>query len=165
VHLKSRCVEEALDANTDHCRQLAKQAPALGAWVAQKELARERYIVLGDFNRNFASSPEQACSPATGDCKQQSLGAWIDGGEFKTAPVVLATAELKHPAGCFDTRFSGAAIEHIVLGGGAEALLVPQSAKTIPYNDPATGQPITDHKKAVALFSDHCVIAAQAQLP
>jgi acid phosphatase len=163
VHLKSRCVEDALDANTDHCRQLAKQAPALGAWVAQKELARERYIVLGDFNRNFASSVEQACSPATGDCRQQSLGAWIDGGEFKTAPVVVATAELKHPAGCFDTRFSGAAIEHIVLGGGAEALLVPQSVKTIPYNDPATGQPITDHKKAVALYSDHCVVAVQAQ--
>ena len=165
VHLKSRCVEEALDASTDHCRQLAKQAPALGAWVAQKELARERYIVLGDFNRNFASPPEQACSPAAGDCKQQSLGAWIDGGDFKTAPVLVATAELKHPAGCFDTRFSGAAIEHIVLGGGSEALLVPQSVKTIPYSDPTTSQPITDHKKAVALYSDHCVVAVEAQLP
>lgn len=162
VHLKSRCVEEALDANTDHCRQLAKQAPALGAWVAQKELARERYIVLGDFNRSFTSSVETACSPAIGDCRQRSLGAWIDGGDLKTAPGVVATAELKHPAGCFDPRFGGAAIEHIVFGGGAESLLVPNSVKTIPYMDPSTGQPITDHKKAVALYSDHCVVAVEA---
>ncbi|MDR7270119.1 5'-nucleotidase (lipoprotein e(P4) family) [Pelomonas saccharophila] len=161
VHLKSRCAEDPLDANTDHCRQLSQQAPTLAAWIAQKEVTRERYIVLGDFNRSFASPAERACSPATGDCKMHSLGAWIDGGDFSAAPVVLATAGVKHPAGCFDTRFAGDAIEHIVLGGGAETLLVPQSARTIPYVDPATGLPITDHKKAVALYSDHCAVAVE----
>lgn len=163
VHLKSRCVEEPLDANTDHCRQLSQQAPHLAAWIAQKEAARERYIVLGDFNRSFASAPELACSPATGDCKQRSLGAWIDGGDFGAAPVVVSTAGLKHPAGCFEPKFGGSAIEHIVLGGGAEVALVPRSARTIPYADAGTGLPITDHKKAAALYSDHCVVAIDAQ--
>jgi len=163
VHLKSRCAEEPLDANSDHCRQLSQQAPVLAAWIAQKQLARERYIVLGDFNRSFASAPERSCSPASGDCKQHSLGAWIDGGDFTTAPVVLATAAVKHPAGCFDTRFSGDAIEQIVFGGGAEAMLVPQSARTIPYLDPSTSLPIVDHKKTTALYSDHCVVAVDAK--
>lgn len=158
VHMKSRCVEEALDANTPHCTTLAKQVPVLGAWIAQKELARERYIVLGDFNRSFTSSAELACSPANGDCKQKSFGAWIDGGDLNAAPIVLPTANLKHPAGCFSPRYNNTAIEHILLGGGAESLLVPQSVKTVPYLDPATSLPIVDHRKTVELFSDHCVV-------
>lgn len=163
VHLKSRCVDEALDANTDHCRQLAKQAPALGTWIAAKEQARERYIVLGDFNRSFSSASEKSCGATVQDCKARSLAAWFDDGNFQAVPVVIPTATLMHPAGCFDKRFSGAAIEHIVLGGGAEALLAPQSAKTVPYLDPATGLPIADHKSAVALFSDHCVVSVELQ--
>nr|WP_315463295.1 endonuclease/exonuclease/phosphatase family protein [uncultured Rhodoferax sp.] len=163
IHLKSRCVEDGLDTPNDHCPQLSLQAPVLGAWIAAKAKAREHFIVLGDFNRSFASNIERTCGATKTDCKKHALGAWIDTGDFAQAPVVISTADLSHPAGCFDTRYSNAAIEHIVFGGGAESLLVSRSAKTVPYVDPITKLPISDHKRSVQLYSDHCVVTVEAR--
>lgn len=163
VHLKSRCVSEPLDNTTNpNCPTLSKQAPVLGAWMAEKEKAGERYIILGDFNRSFEAASELKCGENRAECQKHSLASWLDDGSLDSAPVVVATAKLHHPEGCFEPRYGGSAIEHIVFGGGAESALLSQSVSTIQYLDPLSGFPIKEHAKSEELYSDHCVVMVNA---
>ncbi|WP_269532136.1 HAD family acid phosphatase [Chitinimonas sp. BJYL2] len=156
LHLKSRCAAGSLNAPTDHCRMLVKQAPILSRWIAAKEKAGERYVILGDFNRELAS--ERA-----GDA--DTLTRWIENGEgnLSQAPIIAPTAAFKHPAGCYNPRYPGNSIDHIVLGGGAERGWVAGSVEAVPYRDPQTGAALTDHAKVRDLYSDHCVITTRWQ--
>ncbi len=51
VHLKSGCSRDPLDAGTAACRLLARQAAALGEWIAERVASEEPFIVAGDLNR------------------------------------------------------------------------------------------------------------------
>lgn len=56
VHLKSGCSRDPLDSAASACTLLAAQAEALGAWIAERSVAEEPFIVLGDLNR--AGAPD-----------------------------------------------------------------------------------------------------------
>lgn len=163
LHLKSRCVEPALDSGGAHCPQLAAQAPILGRWVAQKQAQGRPFALMGDFNRNFDSAVERGCDGDSAACGAKTLRAWLDSGPMDQPPVIVPSAALKHGAGCFDTRYGPAAIEHIVLGGGAEKGYVAGSLRSLPYLDTRTRLPITDHAQTVREYSDHCVVSVEWQ--
>ncbi len=57
VHLKSGCSREPLESANASCRLLARQAEALGEWIAARVAGGEPFIVLGDLNR--AGVPRQ----------------------------------------------------------------------------------------------------------
>ncbi|WP_038176653.1 MULTISPECIES: endonuclease/exonuclease/phosphatase family protein [Vibrio] len=52
VHLKARC-SGAYKANAA-CRKLKQQGQALNRWIQQREVANQRYLILGDFNHNLS---------------------------------------------------------------------------------------------------------------
>jgi endonuclease/exonuclease/phosphatase family metal-dependent hydrolase len=60
VHLKSGCARDPLDSPTAACQLLARQAEALGAWIAGRQSAGADFIVLGDFNRGGLPAAEDA---------------------------------------------------------------------------------------------------------
>ena len=83
------------------------------------------FVILGDFNRRLA---------VRGDWAWALLSP-------SSAPLRLATAGLA--TGC-DPRFTEF-IDHLVLGGGAEAMLVQGSVRELPRHGP---------------HPDHCAISA-----
>jgi len=60
VHLKSGCANDPLDSSSAACVLLAAQGRALGEWIAPRAAAGSSFIVLGDFNRAGAPSPDDA---------------------------------------------------------------------------------------------------------
>ncbi len=155
VHLKSRCTTDPLDSSTNpNCPELRKQAPILAGWIADKESARERYMIIGDFNRNLSEEPSN----------KLHLTGWLESGNGSLVipPIIAPTAKLSHSSGCVDPQYDSDAIEHIVLGGGAEQGYVDGSVVSTPYIDNQTGQPIRDHSKT-RFLSDHCAVGIQWQ--
>jgi endonuclease/exonuclease/phosphatase family metal-dependent hydrolase len=53
VHLKSGCNRARLTSPKKPCRELARQAPALKAWIDTQTRRGKRFAVLGDFNRDL----------------------------------------------------------------------------------------------------------------
>ncbi|WP_261818201.1 endonuclease/exonuclease/phosphatase family protein [Vibrio gallicus] len=52
VHLKAGC--QAKKRSTRSCAILEKQAKQVNLWITQRELKRQPYIIMGDFNHNLA---------------------------------------------------------------------------------------------------------------
>src|SRR4051812_35002321 len=57
VHLKSGCARDPLDAARSGCAELARQVPALEAWIDAQAGAHRSFAVLGDFNRDLRREP------------------------------------------------------------------------------------------------------------
>lgn len=55
VHLKSGCARPPLDSGPSACQKLARQIPALDAWIVAQARAGHRFALLGDFNRELLS--------------------------------------------------------------------------------------------------------------
>lgn len=122
VHLKSGCFSGDNPAN-DACPKLFGQLPVLARWVGERTKARQPFVILGDWNRRLASPGDQVFVTLN-----------------RITPLTLADAGQK--AHC-QSRYPDF-IDHIVMGGGAAARLVPGSFAEQLYDEP-DGQGPSDH--------------------
>lgn len=60
VHLKSGCARDPLDSPSAACVLLARQAEALGEWIASRARADTAFVVLGDLNRQGTAASDPA---------------------------------------------------------------------------------------------------------
>lgn len=131
VHLASGCWGGEHDTDpgdAETCAVLRRQISQLKEWADARRAEGAAFIILGDFNRRLAVS---------GDWAWRILSP-------PSAPLALPTADLTTRC---DPRYTEL-IDHLVLGGGAEALLAPGS----PYEWPRHGP-----------HPDHCVVSADFQ--
>ena len=128
VHLTAGCWGVENDTNpgdAEDCAVLRRQIEVLKEWADARRDEDLAFIILGDFNRRLAVSDDWAwhiLSPPS-------------------APLLLPTADLTTTCDVRYTEF----IDHLVLGGGAETLLVPGSIHEWPWR---------------GRHPDHCVVSA-----
>ena len=128
IHLASGCwgVENDRDSRDEQiCSALRGQIDRLKVWADVRRAEDSAFIILGDFNRRLAVSDDWAwgiLSPTS-------------------APLDLPTSDLTTQCDDRYTEF----IDHLVLGGGAETLLVPGSIHEWPRR---------------GSHPDHCVVSA-----
>ena len=131
VHLATGCWGERNDNDPKDerdCTVLRGQIDQLKAWAGARRAEGSAFVILGDFNRRLA---------VRGDWAWHVLSS-------PSAPLVLPTSELTTHC---NPRFTEL-IDHLVLGGGAEALLVPGSIREWPRRG--------EHP-------DHCAVSADLQ--
>lgn len=136
VHLKSGCWARPLERGPAACRKLARQLPALEAWIDARAREGVPFAVLGDFNRRLAEG--------------EALWAEIDDGDPPGADLTLVTDG--RVSRCWNGAYPRF-IDHIVLDAQAAAWLVPGSFEQLLY-DPADAR----HR---ATLSDHCPISVR----
>lgn len=115
VHLASGCWGEENDEDSRDeriCTILRGQINQLKAWADARRAEGTAFVILGDFNRRLA---------VPGDWAWQILSP-------PSVPLRLATSDLSTQC---DPRFTEL-IDHLVLGGGASAMLVPGSIHEWP---------------------------------
>lgn len=132
IHLASGCWgkendEDPGDGRT--CMVLRGQINQLKAWADARLAEGRAFVILGDFNRRLA---------VPGDWAWELLSP-------PAAPLDLPTLDLTTQC---DPRFTEL-IDHLVLGGGAAALLVPDSTREWPRHN---------------RHPDHCVVSADFRL-
>ena len=128
VHLKTGCWGRKQDRGNKSrkaCAMLRDQIESLRAWVDARRAEGAAFVILGDFNRRLA---------LPGDWAWRLLSP-------PSAPLLLLTEDM--PFRC-DPRFP-AFIDHIVAGGGAEAMPVKGSFREWPRRGP---------------HPDHCAVSA-----
>lgn len=136
VHLKSGCWARPLGRGPAACRKLARQLPALEAWIDARAREGVPFAVLGDFNRRMAEA--------------EPFWLEIDDGDPPGADLTLVTAG--RVSQCWNGAYPRF-IDHIVLDARAAAWLVPGSFVQQLY-DPADAR----HR---ATLSDHCPISVR----
>lgn len=132
VHLKTGCwgAEQDREAKREEtCAALRGQIQHLGAWARAREAGGVAFIILGDFNRRLTLAGDWA---------------WREPSP-PSAPLGLLTRDA--PFRC-DPRYP-AFTDHIVAGGGAEAMLVEGSFRERPREGP---------------HPDHCAVSAVFRL-
>ena len=128
VHLKTGCWGRKQDRDNGSrktCATLRVQIERLKAWVDARRTEDTAFVILGDFNRRLALPDDWAWAVLSPP----------------SAPLILLTEGV--PFRC-DFRYP-AFIDHLVVGGGAEALLVTGSFRELPRQ----GQ-----------HPDHCAVSA-----
>ena len=132
VHLRSGCWGAKQDGDTKRkktCAVLRAQIEHLKAWADARRAEATAFVILGDFNRRLA---------LPGDWARRLLAP-------PSSPIRLLTEGV--PFRC-DPRFS-AFIDHMIVGGGAETMLVPGSFDEVPR----TGA-----------HPDHCAMSADFRI-
>ena len=132
VHLRTGCWSAKQDGDggrAEGCATLRGQMLRLRAWADARRAEGTPFVILGDFNRRLA---------VPGDWAWRLLS-------LPAARLRLATSGLA--TGC-DPRFT-ALIDHLVVGGGAEAMLVPGSTRELPRHGP---------------HPDHCAVSASFRI-
>ena len=128
VHLASGCWGEENDADPRDervCTILRDQIDQLREWADARRADGAPFVILGDFNRRLA---------VPGDWAWELLSP-------PSSPLHLPTSDLHTQC---DPRFTEL-IDHLVLGGGATAILVPGST----HEWPRQGE-----------HPDHCAVSA-----
>ena len=146
VHLKSGCTRDLLNGPTKACAELARQIPALEAWIDDRARAGGRFAVLGDFNRDLLHDLGAARTP-TG----QRLRVWpeLDDGDPPEADLTNAAEDARF-LNCAPGQGYGAYIDFIVLSHSLGARRVPGSFERITYS------PLDVRRTRL---SDHCPVA------
>jgi endonuclease/exonuclease/phosphatase family metal-dependent hydrolase len=131
VHLKTGCHEDIIaTSQRPQCVLLGKQIIPLAAWAHARAAEGTPYTILGDFNR-VMDQPE----------------------ELSTA-LAQAASLTRVTTGKADPCWKGGSfIDHIFLGGPAQAWLIPASLRVQTYrNDPASERD---------RLSDHCPVSVR----
>jgi endonuclease/exonuclease/phosphatase family metal-dependent hydrolase len=122
VHLKTGCHTDPLTTARPACALLALQLPVLAGWARARAADGVPFAILGDFNR-VMDAPEAVSSTLE-----------------SAAPMLRVTQGQSDP--CWDgSRF----IDHIFLGGGAGAWLVPGSLRVMRYAGARERWRVSDH--------------------
>ena len=138
VHLKAGCDWSSLRGDRPACVELARQVPALAAWIRARAAAGEAFVVLGDFNRWM-----------------DTRGGRLDGLWTRlaaAAPLVRATAGYASP--CLGgERF----IDHIIAGGAARFWLEPHTLRVLVFRERGR---VWEKR-----LSDHCPVSVRFRPP
>jgi len=132
VHLRTGCWGAGQDGDSrarEACATVRGQIEHLGDWADTRRTQGTAFVILGDFNRRLTLA---------GDWAWRRLSS-------PASPLRLLTRGV--PFRC-DPRYP-AFIDHMVLGGGAEAMAVPGSFREVPAQGP---------------HPDHCAITAVFRL-
>ena len=128
VHLRTGCwgaEQDVQDRSAEACKTLRRQIEQLKLWIDRRIGEGMAFVILGDFNRRL-TVPED--------------WAW----EILSPPdVPLHLLTMGISSQC-DPRYTDF-IDHMVAGGGAEAMIVPNSFIELPKSGP---------------HPDHCAISA-----
>ena len=132
VHLRTGCWGAKQDGDggrAETCATLRGQMLLLRAWADARREEGTAFVVLGDFNRRLA---------VPGDWAWRLLSP-------PSARLYLATSGLVTRC---DPRFAEL-IDHLVVGGGAEGMLVPGSTRELPRH---------------GSHPDHCAVSASFRI-
>lgn len=153
VHLKSGCSTGALDGPAKACADLARQTPALEAWIDNQARDGHRFAVMGDFNRDLLGERGAAARAASG----QLIHLWpeLDDGDPPEAHLVNA-AEHATFRNCTPGQAYTAFIDYIVFSRALGAAMVPGSFTRVMYT------PLDARRTRL---SDHCPVAVRVTLP
>ncbi len=136
VHLKASCPSQDLSGERDACQTLLKQQPILEEkWIEERYRENQRFIVLGDFNRQLLREKDEF---------------WSLTNDGEPAGLKLAALSGTNEPIC-DKKYPRR-IDHIVVDGEAQKLFESDSFQVLTYSG--------DKRP-----SDHCPIAATFQLP
>lgn len=138
VHLKSGCFHGPLK-RSKACSKLAAQVAPLEEWIDAREREGIAYAVLGDFNRKFYSSPQDAVWSQLNDADPVGLQLW--------SPTSQARSQ------CWDSRHPDF-VDHLVLGRKLHQLASVSSFQELLY--PSHAQP--------KYLSDHCPLSLDLEL-
>jgi endonuclease/exonuclease/phosphatase family metal-dependent hydrolase len=144
VHLKSGCSTKALSTPDKPCRELARQAPELEAWIDAQARARRRFAVLGDFNRDLLSDEAQR-AVAGGN----NLWAALDDADPPEADLHNAAAGEAF-RNCVPGQAYRSYIDYIVLSRTLAGEGVPGSFSRVTFS-------AADARHA--RLSDHCPVS------
>jgi endonuclease/exonuclease/phosphatase family metal-dependent hydrolase len=141
VHLKSGCFsDDYRTADSDACVKLATQVPVLEAWIDARAAEGVPYMVVGDFNRRL-----QPADPF-----------WIELDDRQPAGADLEMTYGTARPLCWNSRYDQF-VDHVVLGGPAIPLLVPNSFREFVY--PAADAAFQEQ------LSDHCPLMVDLATP
>ena len=143
VHLKSGCAWDPLTADRQPCGVLARQVPALEAWIDARAREGVPFAVLGDYNRQLGREQGPA---RDGAGRTAAIWPEIDDGDPPGADLTNPGAGVR-PVACRPTDKPRPAIDHLVLGEKATAALREGSYRMWPYPAEPRG----------ARWPDHCV--------
>ena len=150
VHLKSGCSTKPLTAPDKPCRDLARQLPALEAWIDAQARAQRRFVVLGDFNRDLLAEETRREAPGT----QDSLWAAIDDADPPEAD--LHNAARGEPfRNCVPGQGYRSYIDNIVLSRTLAAEALPHTFSRVTYS-------AADARHAK--LSDHCPVSIRLRI-
>jgi endonuclease/exonuclease/phosphatase family metal-dependent hydrolase len=150
VHLKSGCSSEPLTAADKACRDLARQAPILEAWIDAQARAGRRFAVLGDFNRNLLREESRGATMGNAD----SLWAEIADGSPPEAS--LRNAASGQPfRNCVPGQGYRGYIDNIVLSRTLATEAIPGSFARLTYS-------AADARHAK--LSDHCPVSIRLKI-
>ena len=138
VHLKAGCHFSSLHGDRPACAELARQVPALAAWIRARASAGEAFVVLGDFNRWMD----------TRNFRPDELWTRLDA----VAPLVRATAGYASPC-VGGERF----IDHIIAGGAARGWLQPRTLRVLVLRERG--------RVREKRLSDHCPVSVWFRPP
>jgi endonuclease/exonuclease/phosphatase family metal-dependent hydrolase len=150
VHLKAGCRREGLNSSKKSCRDLARQVPALEAWIDEQARAGRPFAVLGDFNRDLLTEGSRLQAAA-------GAGVWpqIDDGDPPEADLLNA-AEGERFLNCTPGQHYPGYIDFILLSRTLGNARVPHSFTRVTY------RPADAHRLKL---SDHCPVGVSVRLP
>jgi len=141
VHLKSGCAYGHLDRKVDRaqCRLLVRQRGILEEWIDARAIAGDRFVVLGDFNRQLDQPHDDFWAEIDDGvvCSWKPdpvLGRRCQPGTTRPDPdadLVLANAGRPFPFP-YNPRFPYA-IDHIVFDSETASRIVPESYAVLDY--------------------------------
>jgi endonuclease/exonuclease/phosphatase family metal-dependent hydrolase len=150
VHLKSGCSTKALTAPDKACRELARQAPGLEAWIDAQARAQRRFAVLGDFNRDLLSEEARRATSEV----HSSLWAGLDDADPPEADLHNAAAGEPF-RNCAPGQAFRTYIDYIVLSRTLAAERVPGSFSRVTFS-------AADARHAK--LSDHCPVSIRLRI-
>jgi len=150
VHLKSGCSREPLTAQDKACRDLARQAPILEAWIDAQARAGKRFAVLGDFNRDLLSEASRRATLGP----SESLWEELDDGSPPEADLRNA-AEGEAFRNCTPGQGYRGYIDNIVLSRTLGAEAIAGSFARVTYS-------AADARHA--RLSDHCPVSIRLKI-
>jgi len=140
VHLNAGCRAGPPERGDRECATLQRQAEIIAGWVAARRREGTAFAILGDFNRQLSGPGDAILDTLSGPA----------------APLARATEGQSNP--CWAGPRGGRPfIDHILLGGGAEAWFERGSLRVLVYaeRDPAFRERL----------SDHCPVSIRLRLP